>query len=529
MAEKSETGAAKIDVEEKCIDCYHYKKIDARNVYGLALLATHVYSIDDKSCFSITDHIPGYELLNGEETAKLLIENVIGEPMSKYSNGNSGSYSIDLKEYSGKLKCDLNDNKTVFISESLKITFRKEGGFEDASSGYKAAIYKRNDYKYVNDESGGGEKFVLAIGGSDINDLIWNDLLKDWIYADVNQGIGWRFSYPKQYKETIILGMVVKQALGGSMIVTGHSLGGGLSAATAVTIGVKACTFNPAGLHVPAMSYYINEITSKNNALYRAVNKTFLHLDFLSTNKLETKINGRKALVKAFCSKWDMLSNTQDKEVNSPTSNKGGQSPEKLPEVKNAYHKTGYKALIMAIPLSVLFPPLLPVSMLLLYKWPSIPGTFCDRKIRVDIDTLNYLSNNSRASGHSMDLLLDGLHLKYDRINNNQDMTYQSDKTKSYVDEQWAEESNSKCTILYMMQDEAGDKLAVPDTKCMRRKEKNDPKFRSDWVKVKSRRFEVEVEYGENKECLADAGTNKKKKKRDVYIPYDGVAAGIIG
>lgn len=102
--------------------------------------------------------------------------------------------------------------------------------------GLKAMIYQ----DYIT----GDRQYVLAFGGTDDN--IWELEFNDWL-NNIKQGLGW--SAP-QYTAAMKIGDAVGDAVGQSrLIVTGHSLGGGLASAAALVAGVRADTFNAAGLH----------------------------------------------------------------------------------------------------------------------------------------------------------------------------------------------------------------------------------------------------------------------------------------
>ena len=102
--------------------------------------------------------------------------------------------------------------------------------------GLKAMIYQ----DYIT----GDRQYVLAFGGTDDN--IWELEFNDW-RNNIKQGLGW--SAP-QYTAAMEIGRAVGRAVGQTrLIVTGHSLGGGLASAAALVAGVRADTFNGAGLH----------------------------------------------------------------------------------------------------------------------------------------------------------------------------------------------------------------------------------------------------------------------------------------
>lgn len=97
---------------------------------------------------------------------------------------------------------------------------------ENADTGFRAGIYTDGDGKYV-----------VAYAGS-------NDV-QDWI-TNARQGIGWD---AKQYDQAVQLARDAQQAFGENMVITGHSLGGGLAATAALATDTAAVTFNASGVH----------------------------------------------------------------------------------------------------------------------------------------------------------------------------------------------------------------------------------------------------------------------------------------
>ncbi|MBN6101877.1 DUF2974 domain-containing protein [Xanthomonas sp. CFBP 8703] len=100
------------------------------------------------------------------------------------------------------------------------------GMLHDAKSGFDAAFY-RNEQGNV----------VLAFCGTDEG--------KDWKH-NIGQGLGFADA---QYASAIQLGSQAKQAFGQDLMISGHSLGGGLAAASAMVNDVPAVTYNAAGVN----------------------------------------------------------------------------------------------------------------------------------------------------------------------------------------------------------------------------------------------------------------------------------------
>ncbi|MBB3759535.1 XVIPCD domain-containing protein [Xanthomonas arboricola] len=100
------------------------------------------------------------------------------------------------------------------------------GLLHDAKSGFDAAFY-RNEQGQV----------VLGFCGTDEG--------KDWKH-NLGQGLGFDDA---QYASAIQLGSQAKQAFGDQVVISGHSLGGGLAAASAMVNDIPAVTYNAAGVN----------------------------------------------------------------------------------------------------------------------------------------------------------------------------------------------------------------------------------------------------------------------------------------
>lgn len=97
---------------------------------------------------------------------------------------------------------------------------------QDTRSGFGANFY-----------SGPQGHVVLAFTGTDEG--------RDWKH-NLGQGLGLRDA---QYDQAIELAGEARRAFGADLVLTGHSLGGGLAAAAAMVHEVPAVTFNAAGVH----------------------------------------------------------------------------------------------------------------------------------------------------------------------------------------------------------------------------------------------------------------------------------------
>lgn len=93
-------------------------------------------------------------------------------------------------------------------------------------TGFLARIYTDHEGHYI-----------LAFCGS--------NEAKDWLH-NTRQGIGFEDS---QYRQGVQLSLAASKTFGENLILTGHSLGGGLATAGSLITSAPAVTFNSAGLH----------------------------------------------------------------------------------------------------------------------------------------------------------------------------------------------------------------------------------------------------------------------------------------
>lgn len=98
---------------------------------------------------------------------------------------------------------------------------------ENPDTGFRAGIY-----------TDGNGRHVLAFAGS--------NELQDWTGPNLQQGIGWA---NEQYDQAVELAQLADQAFGDGLVITGHSLGGGLAATASLATGNAAVTFNASGVH----------------------------------------------------------------------------------------------------------------------------------------------------------------------------------------------------------------------------------------------------------------------------------------
>ena len=109
---------------------------------------------------------------------------------------------------------------------------------DDPSTGFRAGVYK-NDQGQV----------VVAFAGTDPKSG------KDWL-ADGTQAAGLPTA---QYDEAVALATQAKNAFGDNMVITGHSLGGGLASVASVATNSATVTFNAAGVNNQTLSRYVHD------------------------------------------------------------------------------------------------------------------------------------------------------------------------------------------------------------------------------------------------------------------------------
>lgn len=94
-------------------------------------------------------------------------------------------------------------------------------------------------------KSGFGANFYTDAHGHVVLAFTGTDEGRDWRH-NLGQGLGLRDA---QYDQAIELAGEARRAFGGDLVLTGHSLGGGLAAAAAMVHEVPAVTYNAAGVH----------------------------------------------------------------------------------------------------------------------------------------------------------------------------------------------------------------------------------------------------------------------------------------
>lgn len=127
------------------------------------------------------------------------------------------SYDLDNKNI---------DGWTRLSDAQLEAADIDPASLNDTSTGFRAAIY----------QDGKGDVVLAFKGTSGLND--WK--------ADATQALGLNTA---QYDQAVALATKAKVAFGDNLVLTGHSLGGGLASTAAVVDDIPAVTFNAAGVN----------------------------------------------------------------------------------------------------------------------------------------------------------------------------------------------------------------------------------------------------------------------------------------
>ena len=132
------------------------------------------------------------------------------------------------------------------------------GPLEDPSTGLEAEVWQRVDpdtgektYILVFEGTQGGEDPAFSVAGQNVGN--------DW-GANFQNALG--LGVPRQHEQALDLALQFKEKYGSedaNLVVTGHSLGGGLATFAGVGAGVETVTFSPSGLG-PASKAYLHSM-----------------------------------------------------------------------------------------------------------------------------------------------------------------------------------------------------------------------------------------------------------------------------
>jgi hypothetical protein len=168
------------------------------------------------------EYIRGTFIVKGQE---------VGSDKVKYLVANEDSFFYQLQTRQ-EVRNALASRGVYTFADLKNFCLRADANLADkAVPGLRAMKYQ----DYIT----GKDQYVLALGGTD----------DKWDWGN-NFAQGWGL-LPDQYNEAIDLGIKFKKdvSMKGHLVVTGHSLGGGLASAAALAGGFPADTFNAAWLH----------------------------------------------------------------------------------------------------------------------------------------------------------------------------------------------------------------------------------------------------------------------------------------
>ncbi|AHM75419.1 hypothetical protein [Yersinia hibernica] len=137
----------------------------------------------------------------------------------------------------------------------------------DSASGFLAGIYSDN------------QQYVLSFAGT-------NDM-RDWL-SNIRQARGYD---DMQYNQAVALGKTAKMAFGDALVITGHSLGGGLAATAALASGTFAVTFNAAGVSDHTLNRLgMNPAQARQSAENGGVRRYSAQYDLLTETQESTSL-----------------------------------------------------------------------------------------------------------------------------------------------------------------------------------------------------------------------------------------------
>lgn len=178
----------------------------------------------------------GQILTHAGAAAGPVSQGVVGPP--PFSDDVRGTEPQDLDLELARIAENVYDPSEVDGWEPLDDDELEELGFDPDLlhdiDGYDATVYEQDG------------RYVLAYQGTDPTSV------KDWA-ANLTQGTG---QLSTQHVQAISAAEALQDAVGDdNVVLTGHSLGGGLAATSAAATGLPAVTFNAAGVHPNTLAY----------------------------------------------------------------------------------------------------------------------------------------------------------------------------------------------------------------------------------------------------------------------------------
>lgn len=154
-----------------------------------------------------------------------------GEASPSFADQVRGQDVHAIDQTLARIMSDVYDGTGVEGWQQMTSEQLRDAGIDPAllhsdKSGFSAGLYTDQQGHYV----------VAYVG---------TDEAKDWL-TNLGQGLGFKDA---QYDQAIELAQLAKQAFGDEVVITGHSLGGGLAGAASIVSNIPAVTFNASGVH----------------------------------------------------------------------------------------------------------------------------------------------------------------------------------------------------------------------------------------------------------------------------------------
>lgn len=142
--------------------------------------------------------------------------------------------------------------------------------FEDSATGFRAGLY-----------SDGSGHYTLAFAGSNAGN--------DWVKTNIPQGLGMQ---TEQYDQAVALAQQVANSPYGNqnnLVLTGHSLGGGLAGIASLVTDTPAVTFDASGVHDDTMRQFgLNPDAAKADAANGLIRRYNVEGDPLTAAQQDT-------------------------------------------------------------------------------------------------------------------------------------------------------------------------------------------------------------------------------------------------
>ncbi|WP_445497100.1 phospholipase [Photorhabdus sp. SF281] len=168
-----------------------------------------------------------YQSLINEQSINVNLKSITGIKSEQISSKQSHEidYMLALISDDVYIRATMGIGDYVRLSddELLKAGIEPEN-LRNETTGFQAGIYRNGDLH-----------IVAFAGTNDLKDILTN----------LRQGFGFDEA---QYHQAVDLARTAKMAFGENMLFTGHSLGGGLAATAALSVGKPAVIFNSAGV-----------------------------------------------------------------------------------------------------------------------------------------------------------------------------------------------------------------------------------------------------------------------------------------